>query len=282
MRPSWTGAITFAGFPINVRAYPLVQSRSAKSFKTLAPNGAPIHTKRFDSDENEVELDDCRKGVEVGKDKYAVLDPAAVEMIQNAERSTNLDVIQFAPVASVPLHLATGHFRIVPDSKVAGAEGPVNILWNGLHDTERALVTEWVPRSGSRDSIVAIHADEYGLTANTVPYKSELQDVPEWKPSPDEAAASMFGKFIAAQEYQLDDFRWSEMESSYEARRKQAIDAALKGETIEAPEAPTPAVAAVPDLMAAMAGALDDAKPTGKKAAAKKPAAKKKAAAKAA
>lgn len=269
-RPSWTGAITFAGFPINVRAYPLVKSRSAQSFKTLAPNGLPVQQVLVDSNGEPVERADTSKGVEVSKDKYAALDPAAVEMIQSAERSEFLDVIQFAPKSSVPLQLATGHFRLVPDEKVAGSAGPVNILWNGLTATERALVTEWVPRASSRDSLLVVHADIYGLTANTIPYVSELQDVPEWKPESDDKAQSTFQQFIEAQDYDLDDFAHAAHESNYEARRAAAIEAALKGEVIEAPTAPTPDAQAAPDLMAAMAGALDKAKPSGKKAPAKK------------
>jgi DNA end-binding protein Ku len=274
-RATWSGAITFAGFPINVRAYSAVKSRSSDSFKTLAPTDKlPVRQQLVDTNGDVVERADCAKGVEIAKGKFAELAPDAIEMIQSAERSVTLDVDRFAALESVPLHLATGTFRILPDSKVPGADGPVGILWNGLRKTRRALVTTWTPRAGSRDAILVIYAVEDGLVANTLPYEVELNELPAWAPEHNEQAASLFEQFVATQ-YSTDDFDLGAFESTYKARRDAAVQAALNGEVIEAPASAEPAKAAVPDLMAAMSAAVGD---TPKKAPAK-PKAKAKAAA---
>lgn len=266
-RSSWTGAITFAGFPINVAAY-AVTSKSVAGFKMLDPNHKlPVQQKLVDVAGEEVQRADTLKGVEVGKDRYVALDPAAVEMIQAVDRSVTVDVERFAPLDSVPLNLATGAMRLIPDSKVPGSEQPVQILWNGLRATNRAaIITDWCPRSGARPVVLAIYADDDGLIAHTLPYATDLNDVPNMVPVENEQAATMFEQLVSAQ-YECGDFTLADYEDGHAARRQLAIDAALNGEVIEAP-ASAPAKPSAPDLMAAMAAALGD-KPAPAKAPAK-------------
>jgi non-homologous end joining protein Ku len=263
-RSTWSGSINFAGFPIHVRAFGLVKSRSSQSFKTLAPDGLPVSQQYVDSSGEVVTRDQCSKGIEVSANQYAVLPPEAVEMIQAAERTDTLEVERFSPLHTVPLHLSVGQYRLIPNEKVPGSEGPVNILWNGLYASERALITKWVPRAGARDTLFVVHADRYGLNANTLPFASELQDPPEWKPDENEQAQQMFEQFVGIN-YVLDDFELSAFSSEYEVRREEAVTKALAGEIIEAPSVEDTPAAAVPDLMAAMQNALTSAKPTAKK-----------------
>src|SRR5258708_2733247 len=96
-RSTWAGAIDFGGFPISVKAYALLKSKTAaQSFKTLCPcHHEPI-----------TRLDTCGKdgtviktgtslepvkGVEVSNGKYQALPLEAVEQITDAERSIMLE-----------------------------------------------------------------------------------------------------------------------------------------------------------------------------------------------
>jgi len=277
-RPTWSGALTFAGFPIHVRVYPTLASRSGESFKTLAPTDQrPIKQQYVDSSGAPVERADCLKGVETGKDTYAVLSPDAVEAIQSAERTDTLEALRFPLAETVPLHIHKATYRVVPDAKVAGSDGPFKILWNGLRKTGRAYVTKWVPRAGARDEIVVFVATEYGIDAHTLPFETDMSvDLPEWKPEEDEDAAAVFEQVVDTQ-YDTTAFAHHALTSDYAERRAAAVKAALNGEEIVVP-AQAEAQAKVPDLMAAMQASLSGA---GKKAPAKKPAAKKKATVKA-
>lgn len=270
-RTAWAGAVEFGGFMIHLAAYPLIQSRSAQSFKTLcACHQAPVMApKRCSVDDRALEATEMLKGHQTGKDTYAVIPPEAAETLRSAEATGVLKIEALPVIGSLPMHLVTGHYRIVPNDKIPGSEQPVQILWNGLIATGRAVVTEWVMRAGSRDSLLVIHADAFGLTGNTLPYSSELRDAPEFKPVENEQAAQMFEQFAAVQGINMDDFAHTAYESSYEQRRASAIEAALSGKPIKVDEA-KPAEAGAPDLMAMMAAALGDAgaKPT-KKAPAK-------------
>lgn len=259
-RSAWAGAVNFGGFQMHLRAYTLIESRSAKSFKSLCPcHQQPVKMpKRCAVDDTELEAGALLKGHQVGKDEYVTIPPEAAEQLRSAEATVQLEIAQLAPVASLDLTLTTGRYRIVPDEKVAGSDQPVQILWNGLIASERALVTEWVPRAGSRDSLLVISADAFGLNGNTLPYASEIKAVPEFKPVRNEQAAAMFEQFAGVQGINMDDFTHTMYESKYEQRRAAAIDAALSGKPIKVPEA-AQAAAAPPDLMAAMAAAVAQA-----------------------
>jgi non-homologous end joining protein Ku len=269
-RAAWTGAINFAGFPIHLCAYNVLRSKSADSFKTLAPSGEPVKQVYVDANGEVVDRAECLKGVEVGKDKWRALPPEAVEAITEAERSVTLEPASFSERESVPLHLATGHFRLVPNTKIPGAEGPAGILWNGLRSSGRVLVTEWTPRSGSRTAILVVHADADGLNANTLPYATDFNDVPEHAFEVNEQAEAMFGQFVE-QNYALDDFSLEAFEDRYSKRRQEIIAKALAGEEIEVAEL-APTAAPAPDLMAAMAASISGAKAKKSKTGTKKPA----------
>lgn len=257
-RSSWTGAINFAGFPIHLAAFPLLKSKSAESLKMLSPANKLVTQVYVDDDGWEGTKAECGRGIEVSKGSVVPLAPETVDALGEAERSATLEPERFAPLASVPFHLATGHWRMVPNGKVPGAEGPAEILWNGLMETMRALVTEWTPRAGSRNALVVIHADEYGLTANSLPYMSDFTTPPEHKFTVNEKAAATFEAFVG-QNYSTDDFNHAVYEDAYSKRRKELLEKALAGEPIEAAKPTETAAEPVPDLLAAMQASIQAA-----------------------
>lgn len=268
-RSSWKGAIEFGGFPINVELYPLVQSRSAKSFKNLCEcHDAPISApKTCATTGDTLAPDQIRKGHEVDG-AFVVLPQEAVDQIGAASKSATIQIARLPKLASVPLHLSIAHYRVVPDRKVAGAEQPVQIMWNGLRASDRAIITTLTLRAGSRDLLAAIHADEFGLTMTGLPFASELQETPEFKPVENEQAAQMFEQFAGVQGIEMLDFSHTAFESEYEARRAVAIEAAVAGNPIPVEKVAAPAVT-VPDLMAAMTATLASAPKKAPKAKAK-------------
>lgn len=279
-RATWSGVVEFGGFPIHLSAYPLTKSTRVESFKTLCPcHGQPIQQARMCSvDWREVEYDDCSKGYEVAKGDIRPVPAEAIEAMKSLEKSESLTIEGLPLAQNVPFHLALARFRMVPNEKVPGSEQPVQILWNGLSASGRALVTEWIPRSGSADSILAIFADVYGLTGVALPYEAELRvDVPEFRPVENAQAAQMFEQFAGMQGIDMDDaFAHARFESQYRARREQALEEALAGKPVTVPEKKESAPV-VPDLLAAMQASLDAAGSKQKKAPAKKAAAKSKA-----
>lgn len=255
-RASWSGAIEFAGFPINVRFYPRVKSRSGESFKLLSPAGAPVVQRYLDPDENAYEKGELGRGYQVARGDIRPLDDDALEMIASAERSGVLEPERVCPRSEVDLTLARDAYVVIPDDKVPGSDKPVGILWNGLRANEQVMILPgFTARAGSRDSVCVLHADDEGLYASTLPLADELHtELPAVELTHDEEAEGVFAMFCETVDLAQDTFDLAAYESAYKQRRQAAIDAALKGEKVEVPEV-AQAKEAVPDLMAAMQAA---------------------------
>lgn len=271
-RSAWSGAISFGGFPIHLSAYNVVKSKSAESLKTLCPcHQEPIVAPKVCATTGDpVNAEDALKGVQVARGDIRLLDANAVEALTEGERSEMLDILSLPELDTVPLHMGVGHYRLVPNDKVPGSAQPAEILWNGLRESGRALVTEWVKRAGSRNELLTIHADVYGLNGTVLPYKTDLNDVPEHKFEENAEAGAMFEAFASQQGIDTGAFSLDAYVDRYRERRDEMIAAALSGKPIEV----TPAAAAapaVPDLMAAMQASLNAVKAPAKK----KPAARK-------
>ena len=283
---SWRGALDLAGRSVNVALYSRLKSRSAESFKTLAPDGKPIKQVKISSDEYaKLEADpkaevttlgtnDTDKGVPIGGGEFKALPEEAVTAITGAAKSGVVEAADYVPLDSLPLELALTSYTVVPDDKVVGAERDVNTVWNGLRASGLAYITTITMKAGSRDSILAIYADDDGMHAVTLPFAAEVQPTPTHEFTADEAEADPVKAFIEAK-YEVEAFDHGEYESTYRKTREDAIAKALAGVEIPKPKA-APKAEAGPSLMESLADAADTAtsKPK-KKPAAKKPPAKK-------
>ena len=273
---SWKGAVTLetpgGAFPIHVRLYSRLKSRSGESFRTLAPNGQPISVRSFDTEGNEVDNDETSKGVERTKGEFIALQQDQLDLIASLQKSTIVDASAFCPLDSIDLTLNSQSYVVLPDKDVAGSEDPVEKLWNGLRATEMAYVTQLAMRAGSRDSIIALFAKDDGLYAVAIPFAEETWNVEPAQFKKDTKAGNVFAQFIE-QQYadRIGPFDQAEFKSQWRERREQAIEAALGNAPM--PEVPeTPAAPDTPDLLAALEGAVK-AKPKAKKRTTKKVAA---------
>lgn len=273
-RSTWRGSITFGGFPISIAAYSVLRSKGQDSFKTLCDcHKQPIKAPKTCSVTGDVVPPEKHlKGVELGKGDVREIPADALAAMAKDPRSVSLTITQLPPATSVATELATAvaHYRIVPDTKVPGSEQPVQILWNGLMAEGRALITEWVAREGSKPALIAIVADDTGLLAHALPYATDLQETPTFAPVANEQAAQMFAAFAGTQGIDMGDFDHAAHVDRFAERKMAVVQAALKGEKITVADA-GPAAEPVPDLMAAMQAALEQAKatPKPKRAAAK-------------
>lgn len=263
-RSSWTGAIDLGGFPVHIALYNRVRSTRGESFRMIAPNGGGVSQQLVDSDGEPVERAACGRGVERGG-ALIPLSQEALDTIGKAERSTTLEPGAFAPIDTVPLDLSTTSYAVVPDGKVAGADGPVMILWNGLLARGLAYITTITVRSGSRDGILAIYAKDDGLYAAAIPFEAEVNATPEVEWTVDPKAREVFSAFVEAQYASITGpFDHTAFESEYATRREQVLDKVLSGAEVEAPAAPAPADS-TPDLLANLEAAVAEAsKPKGK------------------
>lgn len=289
--PSWKGAVKFEDYALHVALYNRVRSRSADSFKMLSPGDKkPVRSILVESGEYEklekdphakvltIGRNDTLRGVPMGGDEYQPLNENSREAIAAAERSTVIEPARIVPRSTIPFDLTDKSLAVVPDKKVAASEASVDALWSYLHDEELAYVTEVTFRSGSRDSILVLYADDVGLLGVTVPFGTELNPDPDGFARNHVAGAQeRLGAVAEDEGYIEDTFDFDQHESKYEQRRNAAIEAALKGKTPKVqPQVPQ---TTGKDLMSALESGIGVAPKKAKKARGarggkKKPAAK--------
>lgn len=270
---SWSGGLEFAGFNISVELHPLVGSTKNESFKMLAPTDhKPVKQTLLDTSGRTVEREKTLKGVEDPSEhgKFVALDNAALDAIALRERTKVAVAKSFAPRATVPFRTGQETYAVVPKE---GSEQGVQIIWNGLREAGLVYVTEMTMRAGQRDSIIAIHAeDDRRLYATKIPYMTQLKPIRAPQMQVDKKQAKLFATFVE-QAYEVADFDHAMYVSEYKQKRDAAIKAALAGETYVAPEGEAAQAPDVPDLMAALEAAVDQAKRPPKRAASAKKAA---------
>jgi non-homologous end joining protein Ku len=256
-RSAWTGAINFAGFPINVTAY-AVTGKSAGSFKTLCGcHDQPVVAPKVCAVTHDVPTE-TKKGWEVAKGKLAVIPSEALDALKESA-TTVVEIERFAPRASIDFSFSKSLYRFIADPKVPGSEGPVNILWNGLLEGEYAAVIDgWISRGGSNPQTLVLHADDAGLRGNTLPYLTDLRDAPTGAFTQNEKAAAMFEQFVAIN-YTVADYDVSAYTDTYAEKREALIAQAIAGKEITVEETAAAPTGAAPDLMAAMEAALGGA-----------------------
>jgi len=264
----WRGAIEFNGFPIHVKLETRVSSTRVPSFKNLGPDGQPRVRKEYDSTgETELVADDQKKkGVEVAKDQFLILSDAAIAQIKDAEKDTVIQPREFVPLNTVDLTLAHRTHKVLPDDKVPASEGAVNQLWNWLVDSKQAYVSQAGMRVGSMDSIIVVYATDAdspqgrGLWAAAMPFRDEVLKVADFEFSDDAKARKVMGEFVEtfSADKVSESFDHTHYASEFKRRRDEAIEAAIDGREIAAPQ--PAATAETPDLMAMMEASIKDAK----------------------
>lgn len=269
-RPSWTGGLEFAGFPISVQFWPTVSSKSGDSFKMLDPkHKRPVKQVLHDVKGKPVDRDATLRGVEQNG-KIKVIPPKALTAISELGMTKIAKPHKFVQVDTIPFTLSQGAYEVVPNPKVDGSPGPVKLLRDGLRASGLAYVTEITMRSGAADRIVAVWANADGLYATLLPHKQDVQSHGYDFGAEDSKAGKVFQQFLEVSDYEVGVFDHAEFESEHTRLREQAVRSAIAGKDVVVPDQPDAVLDEAPDLMAALEAAV-----SAKKAPPKKPRAKK-------
>src|SRR6185312_1250793 len=249
MSASWKGGLSLIvnGMPVTFGVeLHKTQAKSADGFKMLDPHyKKPIRQVLINCEGGAVARSDTLKGIELGGEEFAALTPEQAERIEAGGRSQALEPLNFAPVASLPLDRATANYAVLPDAKAPGSESSVNALWNGLRAAKVAFISILTVKKA--DAILAVYAAEDGLRASTLPFLSELAQLPAFKPEINKQQATLV-KGAIERDYEVKPFDPSEYVSTYAQRRQAVIDEVLAGvEPTEQAKPITPT-----DLMAAL------------------------------
>ncbi|WP_298844502.1 Ku protein [uncultured Salinicola sp.] len=174
-RPFWSGTIAFGLVNLPVGLYPAQHSRDI-TLKEVDDQGRPL-SRRFFSETGRKPLksSELARGVEVGEDRYAVVEDQEIEDA-TLEHRREIELSRFVPLDQLdPLYFRRAYF-LVPDSRSARGDGalkPYRLLAAAMENAGRAGIATLVMRG--REVLVAIVAENGILRAEALRFHDELR-----------------------------------------------------------------------------------------------------------
>jgi DNA end-binding protein Ku len=185
-RSIWKGSISFGLVNIPIKLYSATEAKEF-SFNQLCENGHKIHYKRWCAvEEREVQWSDIKKGYEVSKDKYVILEKDELDNVKLKTTKT-IDVKEFIEAQSLDPIFVEKSYYIAPDSKTV--DKAYSLLVNVLRKTGKIGIGKVVLRE--KEHLVALRAYQRGLLMHQLHYLDEIKPIDEIKEITSNATAKL-------------------------------------------------------------------------------------------
>jgi DNA end-binding protein Ku len=276
----WSGSISFGLVNIPIKLYTATDTSRNFSFNQLDAERHRIRYKKWcPVEEKEVPYSEIKKGYEIAKDQYVVIEKQDLDKIA-VESTRTIDIKEFIDEQEIdPLFIEKGYYvipdsvankggrRKVRDSSSTGIQDKAySLLVKVLHDMKRAAIGKVVLRS-EREHLVAIRAYQRGLVLHTLHYISEIgplediKEISETKAPAIEEKESSLGQLLI-ENLTSKDFDISRYEDEYTEQLEKLINARAKGK-VHLIKQTTKVPKQTQDLIAALKASL--AKPSSAK-----------------
>jgi DNA end-binding protein Ku len=243
-RSIWKGSISFGLVNIPIKLYSATEAKEF-SFNQLCSNGHKIQYKRWcPSEDKEVQWSEIKKGYEISKDVYVVLEKAELENVKLKTTKT-IDIKEFVGGESLDPIFVEKSYYIAPDSKTV--DKAYTLFVNVLRNTGKIAIGKVVLRE--KEHLVALRAYQRGLVMHQLHYLDEIKPIDEIKEIGSNAAAKIkiedqeieLGKMLVAN-LTSEDLDLGQYSDAYAAQLRELINSKARGKTIvireedEAPE----------------------------------------------
>ena len=242
----WLGSISFGLVNVPVRLYTTIDTSKDYSFNQLDKEGHRIQYKKWcPIEEREVAYSEIKKGYEISKDQYVIIEKQDLEKI-SVESTQTINIKEFIDERELdPLFLDKSYY-IAPDTtdnrkrkKSKGNSAPpvqdkaYSLLVKVLLDTKKAAIGKVVLR-GEKEHLVAIRAYQRGLVLHTLHYLTEIRpleaitEISEARlPSIDEKEKSL--GHLLVESLTTEDFDISRYHDEYTEELEKLINAKSRG-----------------------------------------------------
>ncbi|NYE19973.1 Ku protein [Microbacterium immunditiarum] len=232
MRAIWKGALTFGLVNVPVKVYSATEDHDVPLHQVHAKDGGRIRYQRIcEIDGEVVPYQDIDKAYDDGE-RTVILTKEDLASLP-AERSREIDVVEFVPTEQVDLLTLDRAYYLEPDS--ASPKAYV-LLRKTLEQTDRTAIVRFSLRQKTRLAALRVRGDV--LVLQTLLWSDEVREASF--PSLDEPVR------ISAKELELSsalvesfasDFEPSEFEDEYQAELRTLIQAKLeKGDAVDTTE----------------------------------------------
>jgi DNA end-binding protein Ku len=188
----WKGNISFGLVNIPVKLYTAIDTSKHISFNQLDSKGHRIQYKKWcPVEEREVPYSEIRKGYEIAKDQYVVIEKKDLEKIA-VESTRTINIKEFIDEQELDPLFVEKSYYIAPDSidkkRKKGKESSspsttiiqdkaYSLLVKVLHDTKKVAIGKLVLKEGEKEHLIAIRAYQRGFIMHTLHYMDEIKPV---------------------------------------------------------------------------------------------------------
>jgi DNA end-binding protein Ku len=191
----WKGNISFGLVNIPVKLYTAIDTSKDISFNQLDSKGHRIQYKKWcQVEEREVPYSEIKKGYEIAKDQYVVIEKKDLEKIA-VESTRTINIKEFIDEQELDPLFVEKSYYIAPDSidkkRKKGKESSsstitiqdkaYSLLVKVLHDTKKVAIGKLVLKEGEKEHLIAIRAYQRGFIMHTLHYMDEIKPVEDIK-----------------------------------------------------------------------------------------------------
>jgi DNA end-binding protein Ku len=190
----WKGNISFGLVNIPVKLYTAIDTSKDISFNQLDSKGHRIQYKKWcPVEEREVQYSEIKKGYELAKDKYVVIEKQEFEKIA-IESTRTINIKEFIYEWELDPLFVEKSYYIAPDSidkrrkkgkdsssTVTIQDKAYSLLVKVLHDTKKIAIGKLVLKDGEKEHLIAIRAYQRGFIMHTLHYIDDIKPVEDIK-----------------------------------------------------------------------------------------------------
>jgi DNA end-binding protein Ku len=273
----WTGSISFGLVQVPVRMVGATKSKDVSFNQLEEGTGARIRYKKVsEASGEEVTADRIKRGYEVSKGRYVMIEPEELDALR-PKASHTIDIEEFVDLDEIdPLYFEQPYY-LVPDAR--GLK-PYKLLVEAMTELNKVAIGRIIVRSKER--LVAIRPLDGMLCIETMRYADEVLPRDELVPEDDvkltdreRAMARQLIESLASEDFEPEKYHDEYREQVLELiERKAAGEAIIAEPVVEAPAKVLDLVAALEQSLAKAETAKDRHPSTGAATATAKPAKK--------
>ena len=243
-RAIWKGSISFGLVNIPIQVFSATQKEDYTSFSQLCDKGHKIKYKKWcPVEEREVPWSEIKKGYEITKNNYVVLEKEEIENIKLKTTNT-VEVKEFIKSEEFDPIFIEKNYYVGPDpgkKKVEAATRAYSLLVKILNETNKVAIGKVVLRE--KEHLVGLRAYQRGLVMHQLKYLDEIRPMDEignldslQKVDPKELS---LGKTLV-DNLTADKFDPGQYSDSYAKELEKLIEAKSKGQKVPIKEVKTP------------------------------------------
>src|ERR671923_1744847 len=179
-RAMWKGSISFGLVNIPIRVFSATQNEDYTSFRQLCEKGHKIKYKKWcPVEEREVPWSEIKKGYEITKNNYVILEKEEIENIKLKTTNT-IEVKEFVDTEEFDPIFIEKNYYIGPDSgknKSETSRKAYSLFVKILNETNKVAIAKVVLRE--KEQLVALRAYQRGLVMHQLKYLDEIRPMDE-------------------------------------------------------------------------------------------------------